>query len=147
HPELVVLGGQALELVARLVECERLAAASGHRAMHEHALLPLGGARPGVTVDDALLVGDVDPAEDPADGAGNLVAPGFIDVEDRDPGAGCGQRFRGSPAQARSCASDDGADTGIDLHACSPALSAIVNGFPAADSSGPGGRRRPAVRP
>src|SRR5690606_31361935 len=99
-----------------LVPGERLAAAGRHRAMHEDALLALGRASLRVAVDDALLVVDVDPAEDSADLPGDFRPAFLVDVEDRHPGARTRQRLRGGPSQAGGAAGDDCADARIDFH-------------------------------
>jgi hypothetical protein len=84
--------------------------------VHQHALLAVGGARLGEAVDDALLVVDVDLAEQAADRLRDLGALGFVDVEDRDLDAGGGQRLADGLAQAGRAAGDDCADAGIEFH-------------------------------
>src|SRR5690606_35848574 len=125
-PFEVVLGGQALEPVRRLGEGEGLAAPGGHRAMDEDALLPMRRTRRRVSVDHALLVVDIHPAEDAADRLRELPAAFLVDVENGHPGARTGQRLRGGAPQSRGAAGDDRAGVRIDLHALSPAVSAML---------------------
>jgi hypothetical protein len=62
--------------------------------MDENALLAMSAARPLKAGNDALLVSDVDLAEDAADLSGHSLAPSDIDVENRDPRTGRRKRLR-----------------------------------------------------
>src|SRR3546814_9400703 len=67
----IVRGRGAAVLAGLLVEGERLAAPRGHRAVNGDPLLPVRGTRFGETVENRLLVGNVDMDEQAADRLGD----------------------------------------------------------------------------
>src|SRR3546814_12868012 len=104
----IVRGRGAAVLAGLLVEGGRLAAPRGHRAVNGDPLLPVRGTRFGETVENRLLVGNVDMDEQAADRLGDLFAERIVDVENGDLDARGGERLGGCAAETRRAACDDG---------------------------------------